>query len=89
MFGFFIFQDVSGVARVTRSPDESLRDPGTYLVYFMKSARKAQLKDFVTQLISANFEAEVLSEFFSIKTLSARLSEQALSWVRIILKITI
>ena len=92
VFGYAVFQDVSGsiVASITKSSDETLRDPGTYIVYFMKSAKKAQLKDFVTQLIriskkTEHFEVEIVSEYFSIKSLSARLSKQALSWVRVLL----
>ena len=87
--GCVVFQDASGVASVTKSPDESLRDPGTYIVYFKKSAKKAQLNHFVTELIKTseeteNFEVEIISKFFSIKALSARLSEQAINWVRFI-----
>jgi len=90
VFGCTVFQDVSSVANITKSSDENLRDPDTYIIYFMKSARKAQLKDFVTELIGTSkktehFEVEIISEYFSIKSLSARLSTQALSWVRVLL----
>ena len=82
VFGFAVFQDISGVARFTRSADENLRDPGTYIVYFKKSATNAEIRQFVTEI--KHFEAEIISEFLNINSLSARLSEQALIWVRII-----
>ena len=82
VFGCAAFRDISGVARFTRSADESLRDPGTYIVYFKTSATNAEIRQFVAEI--KHFEAEIISEFLSIKSLSARLSEQALIWVRII-----
>ena len=82
IFGYTVFQDVSGVARFTRSADESLRDLGTYIVHFKKSATNAEIRQFVTDI--TQYEAKILSEFLNIKSLSARLSEQAVIWVRII-----
>jgi len=87
VFGCALYQDVSSVASVSNSPDESFHGPDTYIVCFVKSATKAQLKNFITQLVgisrkTEHFEAEIISEYFRIKALTARLSEQALNWVR-------
>jgi len=81
-----IFQDVSGIARVTRSNDENLRDIGTYIVHFEDSITDAQLQHFTKQLLrrtsrKVKFEAEIISEYPSIKCLTARLSKRALKWV--------
>ncbi|XP_065901879.1 extracellular serine proteinase-like [Dysidea avara] len=86
IFGCVIFQDVSGVARVKRSADENLRDPGTYIVHFEDSTTDAQLHHFVKQLnrrsnSRTKFEAEIISEYPNIKCLTAKLSEKALKWV--------
>ena len=88
IFGCVIFQDVSGVARVKRSVDESLRDPGIYIVHFEDSSTDAQLQHFVKQLNRRSkrrvkFEAEIIAEYPNIKCLTVRLSERALKWVRI------
>jgi len=86
--GYVIFQDASGVAKIKRSADESLRDPGTYIVCFENSTTNTQLQRFVKRLIErsnrrAKFEVKIISEDPSIKCLTARLSERALKWVRI------
>ena len=87
IFGCVTFQDVSGVARVKRSADENLRDPGTYIVRFEDSTTDAQLHHFVKQLNrsdrKAKFAAKIIAEYPNIKCLTARLSERALKWVRI------
>ena len=80
-------QGALGIASVVKSADKDLRDNGTYIVYFNKSAKRLQLKRFVAQLIdmstkTAHFDVEIISELFSFKSLCARLSQQALSWVR-------
>ena len=90
IFGCVIFQDVSGVARVKRSADENLRDPGTYIVHFEEDTTDAQLQRLVKQLNrrsnrKTKFEAEIISEYPNIKCLTARLSETALKWVRMIM----
>ncbi|XP_065902075.1 extracellular serine proteinase-like [Dysidea avara] len=86
IFGCVIIQDVSGVARVKRSADEKLRNPGTYIIHFENSTTDAQLRHFVQQLNRrssrrAKFEAKIIAEYPNIKCLSARLSERALKWV--------
>jgi len=88
IFGCAVFQDVSGVARVLRSADKNLRDPGTYIVHFEDSATDTQLHHFAEQLnrISnkrAEYEAKIIAEYPKIKCLTAKLSEKALKWVRI------
>ena len=88
IFGCVIIQDVSGVARVKRSADEKLRNPGTYIIHFENSTTDAQLRHFVQQLNRrssrrAKFEAKIIAEYPNIKCLSARLSERALKWVRV------
>ena len=88
IFGCVIFQDVSGVTRVKRCADENLRDPGTYIVHFEDSTTDAQLQHFVKQLNrrsnrKAKFEVEIISEYSNIKCLTARLSDKALKWVRV------
>ena len=87
IFGYIMFQDTSGAAKIKRSADESLRDPGTYIVYFENSTTNTQLRHFVKQLIGrsnrrATFEAKIISEDPNIKRLTARLSKRALKWVR-------
>jgi len=95
IFGCFIFQDASGVAKVKTSADEHLNDPGTYIVHFEDNATIAQLQYFTKQLIRRSnrrsnrrrrvkFEAKIISEFPNIKCLTVRLSHRALKWVRII-----
>ena len=89
IFGCVIFQDVFGVARVKRSADENLRDPGTYIVHFQDSTTTAQLQRFTKQLIRRSnrrekFEAEIVSEYPSLNCLTAKLSNKALKWVRIV-----
>jgi len=88
IFGCVILQDVSGVARVRRSADESLRDPGTYVIHFEDNTTDSQLQQFTKQLIRrsykvAKFEAIIIAEYPNIKCLTVRLSERALEWVRI------
>jgi len=88
VFDCVILQDVSGVARVRRSADESLRDPGTYVIRFEDNATDSQLQHFIKQLIRksykvAKFEAILIAEYPNIKCLTVRLSEEALKWVRI------
>ena len=83
-----MFQDVSGIARVTRSTDENLRDIGTYVIHFEDSITDAQLQHFAKHLIrrsrrKAKLEAEIISEYRSINCLTAKLSKRALKWVRI------
>jgi len=87
MFHYIIFQDVSGIARITRSTDENLRDQGTYIVHFQDRVTEAQIQHFAKRLNrkssrKAKFEAEVISEYPSINCLAARLSQRALKWVR-------
>jgi len=89
VIGCVIFQDVSGVARVKRSANENLRDPGTYIIHFKDSTTDAQLQHFTKQLNrrsnrSVKFEASIISEYPNIKCLTARLSKKALKWVRIL-----
>ena len=81
-----IFHNASGVARIKRSTDESLRDPGTYIVHFKDSTTDAQLQQFAKQLNrrfsgQANFQAEIITECPTIKCSTIRLSERALKWV--------
>jgi len=83
-----MLQDVSGVARVTRSNNENLRDKGTYVVHFEDSITDAQQQHFTKQLIRRSsrkekFEAKIISEYPNINFLTARLSKRAFKWVRI------
>ncbi|XP_065903952.1 extracellular serine proteinase-like [Dysidea avara] len=86
VIGCVTFQDVCGVARVKQSADENLRDPGTYIVQFADSVTDVQLQQFAKQLnrrsnVRGKIEAKIISEYPSIKCLTARLSESALKWV--------
>ena len=86
---FGIFQDVSGVAIFTKSANEKLRNPGTYIVHVEDNTTDAQLQHFAKQLIRRSntwtkFRAEIIAEYCSIKCLTAKLSERALKWVRMI-----
>jgi len=88
IFDCDIFQNVSGVARVRKSVDESLHDPGTYVIHFEGITTDAQLQQFTKQLIKrsykvAKFEAIIIAEYPNIKCITARLSEKAVKWVRI------
>ena len=84
------YQEVSAGlsrARVTRSPVESLRDHGTYIVHFKEHIPEDELQNFITALVrktntERNFTAEIIEELFIIKCLTARLSRRALNWVR-------
>jgi len=90
VIGCVIFQDVSGVARVKRSANENLRDPGTYIVHLKDNVTDVQLHQFAKQLTMRHnskrkFEAKTVTEYTSIKCLTARLSEKSLQWVSITL----
>jgi len=85
IIGLAMFQYVCGVARVKKSADDNLRDPGTYIIQFEDSATDAQLQHFTKQLNSrsnGSFKAQIIAEYPSIKCLTARLSDRALKWVR-------
>jgi len=89
IYGYVLLERTSGVARVKTSVDESLRDPGTYVIHFEESATDTQLQHFAKQLIRrsnrrAKFEAKIIAEYPIIKCLAARLSERALKWVRVL-----
>jgi len=82
------FQDISGVAKIKRSADENLRDPGTYIVHFKHNTTDSQLHYFAKQLIRRSnrrpkFEAKIIAEYHNIKCLTTKLSEKALKWVSI------
>jgi len=86
VLGCVMFQSASGVARIKRSTDESLRDPGTYIVHFKDSATDAQLQQFTKQLYKSsgrktNFKVNIISKYPSIKCSTMTLSESALKWV--------
>ena len=93
VMGIISFKEVSaglGVADVIRSKNESLRDPGIYIIHFEENATETQLQTFVKQLITTSkkrakegFKVEIITEYFGINFLTARLSEKALHWVRI------
>ena len=88
IFGCVIIQGISGVARVKRSADENLRDPGTYIVHFQDNSTDTQQQHFVNQLIigcsTTKFEAKIISEYPNMKCLTVKLSERSLKWVRMI-----
>ena len=78
-----------GVADVIRSKDESMRDPGTYIIHFEENTTDAQLQIFVKQLLTMStqraeegFKVDVIAEYFGSDLLTAKLSENALHWVR-------
>ena len=89
VIGCVIFQDVSGVARIERSANENLRDPGTYIIHFKDSTTDAQLQHFIKQLSHSNrkVDAKIVAEYLNIKCLTAKLSKGALKWVRILLNL--
>jgi len=39
IFGCVVFQDVFGVARVQRSSNENLLDPGTYILFTLNTTQ--------------------------------------------------
>jgi len=88
IFCCVIFQDVSCVARVTRSTDENLCDKGTYIIHFEDTITDTKMQHFAKQLIrrssrKVKFVAEIISQYPSIICLAARLSKRALKWVRV------
>jgi len=88
IFSFVIFQDICGVARVKRSDNDKLRNPGTYIVHFKDNISEAQLQQFTKQLIRQSnrrlkFEAKIIAEYPNIKCLTTILSKKALKWVSI------
>ena len=80
-----MLQDNSAFAKIERSAEESLSEPGAYIIYFEESATEIQQKHFVRQLIRhdgiVKFGAKVIAEYPIIKCLTARLSQRALQWV--------
>jgi len=90
IFGSTIFQYVSGAARIEKSADENLRDPGTYIIQFEDSATDTQLHHFAEQVNRKSnqrakyFEAKIIAEYPHLKFITARLSDIALKWVRMI-----
>ena len=94
ILGAVCYQEVSagrhGPVRVTRSAIESLRDRGTYIICFKDHVTEEELQQFTATLLRSsdedeNFKAEIIEGSFSIRCLTARLSEKALSWVRLII----
>ena len=82
VFGCVIIQGTtSAPARDTGSAN----DPAIYIVHFQASVTDALQQDFVSQLIG-NYStgAKIIAEFPNIKCLTARLSETALKWVRML-----
>ena len=76
-----------GPVRVTRSAVESLRDHGTYIIYFKDHVTEEELLRFAAALSTSSdedkiFTTEIIEELFIIKCLTAKLSSRALSWVR-------
>ena len=87
IFGCVIFQHTSGVARVTKSTNENLRDPGIYIVHFEDTTTDLQQHHFAKQLVKRfnkrkKFEATIIAQYPNIKCLTSRLSKKALNWVR-------
>jgi len=82
MFGCVIIQGANGApARDTGS----VNDPAIYIVHFQANVTDALQQDFVSQLIgNYSIGAKIIAEFPNIKCLTARLSETALKWVRIL-----
>ena len=94
ILGALCYQEVSAgrhdPVRVTRSAVESLRDRGTYIICFKDHVTEEELQQFTATLLRSsdedeNFKAEIIEGSFSIRCLTARLSEKALSWVRLII----
>jgi len=85
------WQEVSSQAKITRSPVESLQIHDTYIVNFKENITAEQLQHFVNLLVKKgkNKLKEIccrkFSTNFSIKCLTARLSNKALKWVRVTL----
>ena len=90
IFGSIIFQHISGAARIEKSADENSRDSGTYIIQFEDSATDVQLRHFAEQVNrksnerAKHFEAKIIAEYPSLKFITARLSDRALKWVRMI-----
>ena len=88
VIGWAKFHDASAAIKVTRSADESLCDPGTYIVHFKDIVTDVQLHEFAKQLSrrsdrKGKLEALTVTEYTNIKCLTARLSVRALQWVSI------
>jgi len=84
------WQEVSSQVKVTRSPVKSLRIHDTYIVHFKENITTEQLQHFANLLVrktknKRRFVAEIFQQYFTIKCLTARLSNKALKWVRVAL----
>ena len=90
MMSIMCYQEVSAgrsQAKVTRSPVESLRDHGTYIIYFKNHVTKKEQQQFATMLTREstkrkNFAISIIENLFIFRCLTARLSASALNWVR-------
>jgi len=76
------WQEVYSQAKVARSPVENLRIHDTYIVNFKENITAEQLH-FTDLLVrktknKKRFVAEIFQQYFTIKCLTARLSNKAL-----------
>jgi len=90
IFAVVFWQKASSQAKVTRSVNESLRIHDTYIVHFKENVTTEQAQHFADLLVrkakkKRKFVAEIFEQYFTIKCLTATLSNKALKWVRIAL----
>jgi len=90
IFALVFWQEVSSQAKVTRSPVESLQIHDTYIVHFKDNITTEQLQHFAKLLVKKTenkrrFVTEIFQQFFTIKCLTARLSNKAMKWIRVAL----
>jgi len=87
IFAVVLWQKVSSQAKVTRSANESLRIHDTYIVHFKENVTAEKVQHFTDLLVrkaknKRKFVAEIIEQYFTIKCLTAALSNKALKWVR-------
>ena len=86
MFTLVFWREASGRARFTRSAVESSQILDSHIVHFKENVTEKQFQRFAAALVrktiqNRKFAAEILQQFYSIKCLTARLSNKALKWV--------
>ena len=86
MFIPVFWQEAYGQAKFTRSAVESLQIHNNYIVHFKENVTEKQFQRFAGALVrktiqKRKFVAEILQQYYTIKCLTARLSNKALKWV--------
>ena len=68
-------------ASVTKSAVKHLQDHGTYIIYFRNNVTEIELQHF-SAILERKSVAKIIGKHFIINCLTAKLSKEALQWVR-------